>query len=222
MDSKKRNRELLQLKKLQELFMNKFEKKEARGVSEAFSVFAKSSVTETSKELPKEKEAPKKTPIVHSRKRQNGIQILFLKVFSLIPLQERINFARHLSIDIKSGMPLIEALRLIQRQMQSKNLSKLIEKIIDDVNNGQFLAQSLDRYRYAFGDFFINMVKVGETSGNLSATLLYLSDELKKQKEINHKVRSALIYPLIILIATIGVTLFLTLVIFPKILPIFE
>jgi type IV pilus assembly protein PilC len=65
------------------------------------------------------------------------------------------------------------------------------------------------------------LVKVGETSGNLADTLLYLSQELKKQREVNHRVRGALIYPLVILFVTVAITIFLTVFIFPKILPIF-
>lgn len=143
------------------------------------------------------------------------------RLLGSVPLQEKINFARHLSVSIKSGMSLIDALKLIQGQSNSKKFSHLLGKVIEDVENGQFLAQSLAKFQYIFGDLFVNMVKVGETSGNLSQSLLYLAGEIKKQREINRRIKGALIYPLIILIATIGVTLFLTLFIFPKILPIF-
>jgi len=145
----------------------------------------------------------------------------FFKIFQSVPLQERINFARHLSVAIKSGLPILEALKLIKAQASSKKLGKIIEDIIEDIENGQFLAQALQKYERIFGDFFINLVKVGETSGNLSETLLYLSAELKKQKEVRQRIRGALIYPAVILVVTVAVTLFLTLFIFPKILPIF-
>lgn len=151
----------------------------------------------------------------------NNIQNFFLKLFSPVSTQEKINFARHLSVGIKSGLPILEALQLIRKQTSSKRFAEIVDSIIDDVNNGQFLAQSLGRFDYVFGEFFVNMVKVGETSGNLSNTLLYLSQELKKQRDINHRIRSAMVYPGVIFVVTIGVTLFLTLFIFPKILPIF-
>lgn len=146
---------------------------------------------------------------------------IFLKIFRGVPFQEIINFARHLSVATKSGLPLLEALRLIRNQTSRKSFKKVVDGITSDIENGQSLAQSLDRFPYVFGDFFVNLVKVGETSGNLSETLLYLAAELKKQREVSHKVRSALVYPIVILFVTIAVTLFLTLFIFPKILPIF-
>ncbi|MBI5732532.1 type II secretion system F family protein [Candidatus Jorgensenbacteria bacterium] len=144
------------------------------------------------------------------------------RIFPAVSLQEKINFARYLSVGIKSGLAIIESLRLIQEQTASKKLKKAIEEIIKDVNNGQSLAQSLEMFEYIFGGFFINMVKVGETSGNLSSSLLHLSLELKKQREVNHRVRAALMYPVVILVVTLGITFFLTFFIFPKILPIFS
>lgn len=159
----------------------------------------------------------------NSSKNKVSPALLFLKkLFNGVSDQEKINFARHLAVSIKTGMPLLEALNLIKEQTDSKKFRKIIDAIIHDVNNGQFLAQSLERFQFVFGDFFINLVKVGETSGSLSSSLLYVAQELKKQREINQKVRSAMVYPAVILVATLGITLFLTLFIFPKILPIFE
>lgn len=151
----------------------------------------------------------------------NSLKNLFRKTFLSVPFQEKINFARHLSVTIKSGLPLLDALQLIGAQTESKRFKGVINRIIEDINNGQFLAQALQRFDYIFEDFFVNLVKVGETSGNLSETLIHLATELKKAREVKRRVRSALIYPLVILVVTVGVTLFLTLFIFPKILPIF-
>jgi len=151
----------------------------------------------------------------------SGKKFPFKNLFSSISIQEKINFARHLSVTTKSGIPILEGLKLIQNQSNSKRLSRVIDSLIKDVNNGQSLAQALERFNHIFDDLFINMVKLGETSGNLSQTLLHLSNDLKKQKEVNHKIKSALIYPAVILVVTLGITIFLTVFIFPKILPIF-
>ena len=138
-----------------------------------------------------------------------------------VPFQERINFARHLSIIIKAGLPVFEGLKIIRRQTTSKKLVKIIDQLIYDVNNGQFLADSLGKYRNIFGDFFISIVRVGETSGTLAGNLTYLAEEMEKSKDLQSKVRSALIYPIIILIATLGITGLLVFFIFPKVIPVF-
>lgn len=145
----------------------------------------------------------------------------FLSFFSRLSIQDKINFARHLGMVVKAGLPLHEGLSIIKKQSEVKFLQEIITHLMSEVNNGRSLADSLVTYRSAFGDFFINIIRVGEASGTLSQNLFYLADELKKAKNINGKVRSAMIYPAIIFIATIGLTSFLAFGIFPKLLPIF-
>lgn len=146
----------------------------------------------------------------------------FFQFFERLSLQEKINFARHLSIVIKAGLPLIEGLRIIRNQLQSKTLMEIVNVLISDVEKGQSLADGLESHRHVFGDFFINIVRVGETSGTLAQNLLYLAEELKKAKELKSKIKSAMVYPMVILVATIAITAFLTFVVFPKILPVFS
>jgi len=152
----------------------------------------------------------------------NKFQRFFNGILGGISSQEKINFARNLSVGIKSGMPLIGILVLLKQQTTSKYFQRIIQGFIDNLNNGQSLAQALSNAKNVFDNFFISIVKVGESSGNLSSSLLYLSQELKKQREIKNKIKSALIYPVIIFCATIGITLFLTIFIFPKLLPVFS
>jgi type II secretory pathway component PulF len=76
------------------------------------------------------------------------------------------------------------------------------------------------KYRGIFGDFFINLIRVGETSGTLSENFRYLAEELEKKGELQSKIRGAMAYPIIILFATLGITGLLSFFIFPKILPV--
>lgn len=142
-------------------------------------------------------------------------------IFEHISIQERINFARHLALIVKAGLPLLEGLKIIRRQTSSKTLVRVIDELMNDVNNGQFLADSLARHTHLFGDFFINVVRVGESSGTLAQNLLYLAEEMKKSHELKNTVRSALVYPMIILVMSIAVTGLLTFFVFPKLLPVF-
>lgn len=137
-----------------------------------------------------------------------------------LTIQEKINFARHLSMVVKAGLPIFKGLTIIRQQAASKTLQRIVDQVLQDVNNGKFLADSLERYKDIFGEFFVNIVRVGEASGTLSQNLLYLADELKKSKELRAKVRGAMVYPLIILVATLGLTSFLAFFILPKLLPV--
>jgi type II secretory pathway component PulF len=141
-------------------------------------------------------------------------------IFYHLNIQDKIDFARHLAMVVKAGLPIYEGLLIIKSQAVSKSMQIIIDQAITDVNSGRFLADSLVRYERLFGPFFINIVRVGEVSGSLAQNLLYLSEELKKSKAIQSKVKSAMIYPMVILFATLGVTGFLTFFVFPKILPV--
>jgi type IV pilus assembly protein PilC len=141
--------------------------------------------------------------------------------FRNISTQDKINFARHLSIIVKAGLPILEGLRIIQKQTGSGVLRSVIDRVVVDISNGQFLATSLERFPEMFDGFFINIIRVGETSGTLAANLSYLADELKKSQDLKHKIRSAMIYPIIVMIATVILVSFLVFFAFPKILPIF-
>ena len=145
----------------------------------------------------------------------------FSRMFDRISIQDRINFARHLSLVIKAGLPIYEGLKIIQSQTDSGILRRVIDSLMNDVNNGKFLADGLQKYEHLFGNFFINIVRVGESSGTLGKNLLYLAEELRRERILQSKVRSAMVYPLVILVATIGVAGFLTFYVFPKLIPVF-
>lgn len=151
----------------------------------------------------------------------NKFASLFIAPFRSVKTQDKINFARHLSIVIKAGLPILEGLKMIRKQTNSRNLLRVIDQIMIDVANGQFLATSLERFPEVFDSFFVSIVKVGEASGTLASNLLYVAEEMKKSHDLKNKIRSAMIYPLIIMLATVVLVSFLVFFVFPKILPIF-
>ena len=136
--------------------------------------------------------------------------------------KEQTMFAKRMSFLVKAGVPLIESLALIRTQTKSKSKSALYDKVIEDVNNGQFLSASLLHRGNMFGEFAINLIRVGEESGILSQNLSYLAEELEKKEALRRKIVGALIYPAVITVATLGITGVLTMYIFPKILPVFS
>lgn len=138
-----------------------------------------------------------------------------------VPAKEQILFVRNLSLLSKSGLPLLSSLKLIQKQTTSRGLKKVLTQLSIDVENGQFLAMSLKKFEYTFGPLFVNVVKIGEASGTLVDNLEFLATELKKKQLLRGKIMSAMMYPLIIILATTALVGLLTFVIFPKILPIF-
>jgi len=144
------------------------------------------------------------------------------KSFVRVSLKERIMFTKHLSMMIKSGMTEIESIRLVQRQVKSKGFKLILNDMIVGLENGQFLSATLRPYEKIFGGLFISIVALGEVSGTLAENLSFLAEELRESQKIKSKVHSALVYPAIILVATIGVVGALVLFVLPRILPIFD
>lgn len=141
--------------------------------------------------------------------------------FIRFPIKEQTLFAKRLSFLIKAGVPLLESLDLIRKQTRSKRKAQMFEAIADDVACGQFLSSSLAKFSNHFGDFTVNLIRIGENAGILSENLLYLADELAKKHALQRKVRGSLVYPIFITLTTLGVTGLLTVFIFPKIMPVF-
>ena len=123
---------------------------------------------------------------------------------------------------IRSGLPLLGALRSMPDKTVSKSTVTVISCLADEVENGQFLSSAMRKFPKIFGDFAVSIVRVGEVSGSLSENLDYLAEELKKKRELKRKIISALIYPLLILLATLGIAGVLSVYVLPKILPIFQ
>jgi type II secretory pathway component PulF len=142
-------------------------------------------------------------------------------LFLRFSVKEQMLFAKRLSFLVKGGVPLVECLHLIRKQTKSKGKGLIYDSVIRDVSSGQYLSSSLAKFKGLFGDFAINLIRVGENSGVLSQNLAYLADELQKKHALRRKVIGALIYPMFITIATLGVTGVLTAYIFPKLMPIF-
>lgn len=142
--------------------------------------------------------------------------------FSRFSIKDQTFFIKRLSFLIKAGIPILESLHMIREQTRSKTHSKMMDKIISDISKGQNLSTSLGKFKKTFGEFAINIIDFGESSGILSENLEYLADELKKRQALRKKIVGAFIYPAVVTVATLGITGFLMVYLFPKIMPIFS
>jgi len=138
-----------------------------------------------------------------------------------VSLREKLLFVRNLAIAVKSGMSLIAGLELIKAQTQSKTMSKILVALMADVQKGMFLSKGMENYPSAFDNLFVNVVKVGETSGTLHENLNYLATELMKKDAFRKKIRGAMVYPIVVFIATIAVSVLLLVFLLPRLMPVF-
>lgn len=138
------------------------------------------------------------------------------------PTQDQAIFAKRLAMILRSGMPIMQGLHMLGHQKQTGSAAYIYGELIEHVENGQPLSSGLEKFSNIFGEFTINIVRVGENSGTLHENLDYLAEELKKKTALRKKVLGALVYPAVIVCATVGISLVLTVYIFPKITPIFQ
>lgn len=131
-------------------------------------------------------------------------------------------FSRQLSILIEAKVPLVSSLRSITEQIENKSFKDVVYNVASDIEAGESLSVALSRFPEIFSVFYINLVKSGETTGDIEATLIYLADHLEKEYDLEQKVKGAFIYPgFIMAVFTIVGIIFMT-VIVPKITVIFS
>ncbi len=136
--------------------------------------------------------------------------------------QEKILFTSQLSSMVKAGLPLIEALGTFVDEKSKVGSTAVISKIMQDVQSGSKLSDSLSRFPKIFNETYLAIVRAGENSGTLDDSLAYLAVLLKRENVLLTKVRSALIYPSVVVLAMISVMIFISVSIIPKIITFAE
>ena len=182
------------------------------------------------KKLPEKIKHTTKSMIKDSPQMMNSVKSFSIREYnnfksylvSRMSVKEQTFFIKRLSFLIKAGIPMLESLHMLRDQTRKKNYVAMLDSVIHDVSNGQYLSTSLGKYRNMFGDFAINIISFGESTGILSDNLSYLADELKKKNALKKKVLGAFVYPAVVTLATLGITGFLMIYLFPKIMPVFN
>ncbi len=160
------------------------------------------------------------------KQEKNKLQNAFLMlndslVGSRLSLKDQMHFIKRFAFLIKAGIPVVECLYILRDQAKSKSHARVLDKIIDDTANGRALSKSFAKFPHLFNNFAIYIIKIGESTGMLNQNLSYLAEELKKKHMLKRKVVGAFVYPAVITVATLGITIFLMVYLFPKLMPVF-
>ncbi|MBL7159122.1 type II secretion system F family protein [Candidatus Microgenomates bacterium] len=143
-------------------------------------------------------------------------------MFNKISFIERLFFTKHLSIMLKSGITLPEALDSLKDEAKSPAFKKILTDVSADVQKGKSLKEALERSLKAFNSLYLSLIKIGERSGNLEKNLEHLSEQLEKEHNFRKKVQSAMLYPILVLSATAFLGGGIGLFILPKLVDFFE
>jgi len=145
-----------------------------------------------------------------------------VKELGTISLVEKMMFSRHLAVMINAGLSLNQALRILAKQTKSPRFKKIISQVEISVSQGKSFSESLKKYPKIFSELYTNMIEVGEAGGNLSDVLNVLAEQMKKNHELISRVRGAMMYPAVIVIAMIGIGILMMIMVVPKLTEVFD
>lgn len=126
-----------------------------------------------------------------------------------VPEYDKILFARNLGAMLTAGLSLARALSVIERQTKNPKLSLVVSEIASSVRRGEPLNASLKQFPKVFPPLFVAMVRAGEEGGEMPQSLTVISDQMERMYTLKKKIRGALLYPAIIVLAIIGIGIFM-------------
>ena len=135
------------------------------------------------------------------------IRINLVEKHEVLPFLSKINASHHqdvilltrqLSSMLTSGLTLMQALTILKEQMQNPGMKEIVTGIIADVQDGKTFSSSIEKYPKVFSRIYVSLIRAGESSGFMDKILLRLADNLEKDQKLKATIRSALLYPIII------------------------
>lgn len=158
------------------------------------------------------------TPIsveaLHSKGK--GKSILSIQFFDSIGPIDIMFLVRNLSATVTAGLSIVEALDILIADAEKASMKRILQEVQALIKNGNTLSKGFEAYANMFPSIFMGMLRAGEMSGQLDKTLVELSKYLSKEYNLRSKVKSALMYPVILLVASSGVVMLLLMFVLPR------
>jgi type IV pilus assembly protein PilC len=161
--------------------------------------------------------ALRKQQIVVTTVKEKGKEIALPKFGGGISSKTIAVFTRQFSVMIDAGLPLVQCLEILGQQQENKAFQKVLLQVRQDVESGLSLAEALRKHPQAFDDLYVNMVAAGEAGGILDTILQRLANYIEKNVKLKSQVRSALVYP----VAVVVIAVIVVYIILWKVIPVF-
>lgn len=139
-----------------------------------------------------------------------------------VSLTDKIMFSRHLGVMISAGVPITRALHTLANQTKNTLFKSAISKIEEDIRSGERIADALSKHPQSFDSLYVSMIRSGDATGKIIEVLNLLADHLKKAHDLRSRVKGALMYPAVIVIAMGGIGALMMVMVVPKIAAIFK
>jgi len=159
------------------------------------------------------KKAGAKAAAKPKRKRGSG---------SKVKIKYITQFARQLSTLQDAGLPILRSLRILEEQQKSGTFKRVIGYVADDIEGGSTLSEAMARYPKTFDRLLTSMVAAGETGGVLDLILARVADFMEKAQKLKSRVKSAMVYPAVVLCAAFGILLALMKYVIPQFKSVLE
>ncbi|MDP2741121.1 MAG: type II secretion system F family protein, partial [bacterium] len=146
-------------------------------------------------------------------------KILFFKKLSFLEKVSKKDlaiFSRQLAVMLQSRVSVTQSLNSLAAQTKKQGFKSKIIKVSQLVEEGTPLSEAFSEFPDVFSVFYINLIKTGEASGEISKSLYYLSDHLEREYDIGSQIKSAMIYPIFVIIVLFVVILIVMFVVMPK------
>ena len=143
-------------------------------------------------------------------------KVLSVNLFESISSVDMMFLVRNLATTIKVGLSIVEALDVLIKDASNKLMKKVLIGVQAAIQNGQSLSSGFETYKELFPSIFIGMIRAGEVSGQLDKTLPELATYISKEYTLKNKVKSALTYPIILLVASTLIVILMMIFVLPK------
>lgn len=161
-------------------------------------------------------------PVEINQKKPKSRDITIFDSFSRVTIKDLAVFCRQFQVMLNAGVPIVNSLDILKHQTEKKKFVEIIEDLYEQVQKGSTFSEALLNHKNVFPEIMISMVEAGEVSGNLDIIMERLSVHFEKEFKIENKVKGAMIYPIILIIAVIAVVSFLLVFVMPTFIGMFE
>jgi type IV pilus assembly protein PilC len=155
-------------------------------------------------------------------KEQSVSQKDILEPFKRVKLGDLVVFSRQFATMINAGLPIVRALYVLSEQTENQKLKEVVVQVRKDVEAGLALSEALEKHPKVFSRLYVEMVRAGEIGGMLDEVLLRVADQLEGDQELRRKVKSAMTYPMVVLVLAILAASFMLIFIVPVFARMFE
>lgn len=154
--------------------------------------------------------------VLEQEKKASKIVTEIKRTWEGVKAKDLLVFFRQLATLIEAKVPIVPSLLAIQDQADNRFMGTVIKEVSEDIEDGMPFSESLAKHPHVFSPLAVNIIKAGEVSGNLQRSISFVADNIERNYQLNSKIKSALYYPLFVIVVSIIIGFIVITVILPR------